>query len=150
MRVLIIEDSDYKIDHLCELLAEVLPDASVTVARAFRTAIVRLAELQPDLVLLDMSLPTFEAGPREAGGRTRPFGGREILREMDAVGVAARVIVVTQFDSFGEGRRSVSRDQLMQELKSEFPELIAGGVYYNGADSRWRDALKGILLKLKQ
>ena len=150
MKLLIIEDSDYKIDHIQGLVAEVLPNTQVFLARAFRSGIAQIMEIRPDILILDMTLPTFEARHGEGGGRTRPYGGREILRELVALRILPRVIVVTQFDRFGEGRRAVFRDQLMEELKAEFPELIVGGVYYNGADSKWRDSLKALLEIIKQ
>jgi DNA-binding NarL/FixJ family response regulator len=147
MKVLIIDDSDYKIDGLTSVIKEFCPAASISTARAFRPGIRTARLLQPDLILLDMSLPTFEITSREAGGRTRPFGGREILRELDATGHMTQIIVVTQFDRFGE--RNQSRDDVMRELQTEFPRWFLGGIYYSVVDSKWREALFALLNNFK-
>jgi DNA-binding NarL/FixJ family response regulator len=146
MKVLIIDDSDYKIDGLTSVMREFAPDAELFTARAFRPGVQLARKIRPDLILLDMSLPTFISSSRETGGRTRPFGGREILRELDATGHVTRVIVVTQFDRFGE--RNQSRDELMKEMQSEFPDWFVGGVYYSVVDSKWREELLKLLALL--
>ena len=130
MKVLIIDDSDYKVDHLSPVVHEVLPDATLEVARAFKTGLLRAIHSRPDLILLDISLPTFEVVSGEPGGRTRRFGGREILRELTAAGHRCKVIVVTQFDHFGDGNQSVLREDLMEELKDEFQSMFVAGIYY--------------------
>jgi hypothetical protein len=70
------------------------------------------------------------------------------MREIDAIGITTKVIVVTQFDRFGESRRSVLREHLMDEMKNEFPNLFYGCVYYNGSDSEWRDEIESILKRI--
>jgi DNA-binding NarL/FixJ family response regulator len=146
MKILIIDDSDYKVEGLMAVIADFSPHANVSVARSFRSGVESAKKSLPDLMLLDMTLPTFEIGSTEAGGRTRPFGGREILRELDAIGLKTRVIIVTQFDRFGE--RNQSRDELMNELREEFPDCFVGGVYYSVVDSAWRQALVELLKQL--
>jgi len=143
MKVLIIDDSDYKVDSLTALVKEFNPSINVRVQRAYRSGVVAAREWQPDLILLDISLPTFELSSREAGGRTRAYGGRDVLGDLDSTDDFAYIIVVSQFDSFGEGHQS--REELMSELHAEFPEWIVGGVYYSVVDSKWREELTELL-----
>ncbi len=147
MKVLIIDDSDYKVESLTSLVGQVLPLATIKVARAFKSGVSLARQEHPDMILLDMSLPTFEVSSGETGGRTRPFGGREILRELESTGHMTNIIVVTQFDRFGE--RNQSREDLMSELKAEFHDRIVGGVYYGAVDSTWRESLAALLENFK-
>jgi len=53
-----------------------------------------LAEV-PDLVLLDMSMPTFDMTDKDKGGRHRGFGGRDILEDIARRGASTKVVIVT-------------------------------------------------------
>lgn len=142
MKVLIIDDSDYKIRHLKAFLEELNIASELEVARSFQSGIHRLKEFVPDLVLLDMSLPTSERPGGELEGRSRIYGGREVLAEMEFYELKSKVIVVSQFDRFGEPPNSVTLDTLLAQLKRMFPLLFVGGVYYSNVDSLWRDKLR--------
>ena len=145
MKVLIIDDSDYKIDALKSVLESGKFATNIAIARSFHTGVRQLQEFAPDLVLLDMSIPTFEGPQGELGGRTRLFGGRELLAEMEFLELKARVIVVTQFDRFGDGPNTVELNALLADLTDAHPELVLGGIYYSNTDTRWRDKLWGFL-----
>ncbi len=145
MKVLIIEDTDYKIEGLSRVVSEALPKARVESARAFHTGIDKLRAFKPDIVLLDMTLPTFETKTGELDGRTRLYGGKEVLAEMEFAGVKSKVIIVTQFDRFGEPPDVIEFPALLKQLSKSFPDLIAGGVYFSNVTTRWRSDLLGLL-----
>jgi DNA-binding NarL/FixJ family response regulator len=145
MKVLIIEDTDYKVEGLSNVVAEALPNAKVTCARAFHTGIEKLREFKPNIVLLDMTLPTFETETGELDGRTRLYGGREVLAEMEFAGVKPKVIIVTQFDRFGEPPNVIEFPALLKQLSKSFPDLISGGVYFSNVTTRWRRDLHSLL-----
>jgi DNA-binding NarL/FixJ family response regulator len=150
MRLLIIDDSEYKIQSLQAVVKECLGGSETKVAKCFQTGVRVLNEFKPDLVLLDMSLPTSERSDGELEGRTRIFGGKDILAEMKFEGIKSKVVVVTQFDHFGEPPNSINLETLLSQLKNSFPELYAGGVYYSNVDASWREKLRAILQAIKQ
>lgn len=145
MKVLIIEDTDYKVDALSTAVTVALPKARIECARAFHTGIEKIREFKPHIVLLDMTLPTFESKTGELDGRTRLYGGREILAEIDFTGLKPKVIIVTQFDRFGEPPNSIEFPALLKQLSKAFPDLISGGVYYSNVTNRWRRDLNSLL-----
>ena len=145
MKALIIDDSDYKIQNLKSFLADYAFMSELKVAKSFQTGVHSLIEYRPDLVLLDMSLPTSERTDGELEGRTRIYGGKEIMAEMQFERVIAKVIIITQFDTFGKPPKSITLNDLLQQIKNEYPNLYAGGVFYNNVDFSWRDSLKAIL-----
>lgn len=145
MKILIIEDSDYKIQSLQSLLKDLELTSELTVAKSFQSGKRALKEHLPDLVLLDMTLPTSERSDGQLEGRTRIFGGKEILAEMEFLGIKSKVVIVTQFDHFGEPPNSIDLKSLFQQLSEKFPNLFLGGVYYSNVDSSWQNSLRKIL-----
>jgi hypothetical protein len=149
MKVLIIDDSDYKIQGLQTLLKECGFVSNVQIARCFQSGVKQLREFGPDLVLLDMSLPTSEGKTGELEGRNRIYGGRELLGEMEFYDIASKVVIVTQFDHFGEPPNEVKLETLLRQLQGTYPQLMLGGVYYSDIDQLWRPQLKAILQSLR-
>lgn len=145
MKILIIEDSDYKVQSLQSFLNLLQLDSELKVARCFHSGKRAIKEFRPDLVLLDMTLPTSERLDGQLEGRTRIFGGREIIAEMSLLNIKSKVIIITQFDHFGEPPDSIDLKTLLQQLKKRFPEHFLGGVYYSNVDSSWQANLRKIL-----
>jgi len=141
--VLIVEDEAPKREHLQEFLAETLPQAERYAALSVRSAIAAIRDLKPDLVLLDMSLPTFDVLPNESGGRPQGFGGIEVLRYMDRYKVKAKTIVVTAYEAFfSEDRKGMQLGELAETLASKHPQNYLGLVYYNSVYGDWRQELR--------
>lgn len=65
MRVLLVEDEDPKLRHVESRLRVELPGADIDVCRSVNSATDYLDHTVPDLILLDMSLPTFDVSERE-------------------------------------------------------------------------------------
>lgn len=142
MTALIIEDDDLKMDRLRGFLTTELPLIKIEVARSYKTGLRALMELNPALVLMDMTLPSFDIQPGTDGGRPLSLGGKELLRQMKRRGVGSPVIVVTGFDTFGSGANLVTLEQLDAELAREFGDFYLGSVYFNAASEDWRDPLR--------
>lgn len=147
MKILIIDDTDYKIESLVSLLNSCGFTSNLRVAKSFQTSIPALKEFKPDIVLLDMSLPTSEREDGALEGRPRIYGGKDVLAEMVFEEMTAKVIIVTQFDHFGEPPNSTPLDVLLKELQRDFPHLYVGGVFYSDVDYLWRDQLRALLKK---
>ena len=145
MNFLIAEDESQKLDHLRDFVISTYPGSSVICAKSVRSAIDLLEAQLPEVVLLDMSLPTFDVAPGEPGGRPQGFGGREVLRYMDFLGLKAHVIVVTAYEGFEDESRSVDLTCLYRELRDDHPNLFRGIVYYSGLNSEWQKQLHDLI-----
>lgn len=150
MKVLIIDDSDYKIQALQALLKQTGVASEMFLARSFQSGLRAIKETSPDLLLLDMTLPTSERSDGRLEGRTRIYGGREILAEMELDNLRPKVVVVTQFDHFGEPPHSTDLSVLLRQLEELYPNHFLGGVYFSNIDSSWQPKLLGILERLKK
>jgi CheY-like chemotaxis protein len=147
MNVLIVEDDENKVSQLAQFLKEVMPDAKAEVAHSLQSGLRRIRNTVPDLVLLDMTLPTYDVGPDEPGGDTHPFGGREFLRQIRRFKITVPVIVITQFETFGSGPEATTLKALDDELARNHPDVYRGAVYYHAAIQSWKDQLKKLLSK---
>lgn len=137
MKIAIVEDETRKLERLREVVKAAAPTAVVVEARSFNSGRKVVLEERPDLVVLDMSMPTFDVKKKDKGGRSRGFGGRDILEEVVRRGRSTKVVIVTGFDNFGEGTTKKTLDELKQELAHRFPELYLGTVFYRTASSGW-------------
>lgn len=82
LKILLVEDEAPKSTHIATFLKSICPSVSIHLARSVNSACNFLENEHSDLVILDMSLPTFDVCDRETGGRPQGFGGIEVLRFM--------------------------------------------------------------------
>jgi CheY-like chemotaxis protein len=148
MRILIIEDEEPKRNSILAVLGDIVPDSEREEARSVQSAIGRLRADPPDLILLDMSLPTFDVRPGETGGRPQGFGGVEVLRYMDRFKLVVPVIVVTAYEAFPKDGRQIELSDLRDQLTKSHPKTFAGLIFYNSFYSGWRDELIQVMKRM--
>ena len=145
MNVLIVEDDTNKIGQLTHIMKDLLPDVVPTIKRSLQSGLRSIRTSVPDLVLLDMTLPTYDVGPDEPGGNTHPLGGREFLGDMKRFSIVAPVIVVTQFETFGSGPETTTLQALDAELRRDYQDIYRGAVYYHASIQSWKDRLRTLI-----
>jgi CheY-like chemotaxis protein len=148
MNILLVEDEAPKQEHISSAILEVLPTVEIRIARSVRSAIDEMRQRTPDLMLLDMSLPTFDVGPTESGGRPQNFGGSEILRYMDLYDLHVPTIVITAYEAFTKAGKSIDHKSLHDELLEKHPLSYKGLIYYNSLFSEWRALLSSVISKM--
>lgn len=147
--ILLVEDEAPKRQHIERFIDQLFRSATVRIARSVNGAYDAIEARMPDLLLLDMSLPTFDIGDRETGGRPQGFGGIEILRYMAAIDIICPTIVITGYDAFPrQGDQPVGLADLRGELEAEFPQLLRGVLHYNSTVDEWKIALNRIFGEL--
>ncbi|QHE87229.1 response regulator [Hydrogenophaga sp. BPS33] len=146
--ILLVEDEAPKRAHIERFVLEVVSTARVFFARSVNAAMDALDASLPDLMLLDMSLPTFDIDKNEAGGRPQGFGGKEVMRYMKLSGISCPVIVITGYEAFPrEAGKPVDLDQIRKELAAEFPSMLVGLLHYNSTYEEWKNELRESLSK---
>jgi CheY-like chemotaxis protein len=148
MTVLIIEDDPNKLRQISDHIRSLAPSATISERSSYQSGLREIVAEPPELILLDMSMPTYDISPTERGGRTRVYAGRDVLREMQRRGIGSKVIVVTQFESFGEGPTRKTLPELTAELRRGFPENYVTTVYYHPAQSDWKSQLSAAVYEL--
>ena len=147
MNILIVEDNQSKLDHLTTFIKSKFPLASINNKRSFQTGLKEIQDSSYDIVLLDMSMPTYDITPTEAGGVKKTFAGMDILRQMQRKNIKMPVLVVTQFDIFDDGETSILLTELKTQLMQKFSDIYLGTVYYNTGVS-WELELEKYLSKI--
>lgn len=146
-KILFIEDDEDKREKVTAEVAFRFPDVSLDFASSFNTGLrMMIRNKSYSVVLLDMSVPNFDHKLGEPSeGPPESYAGKEILMQMKLRGISIPTIVVTMFDSFGDGESRQSAKELDEELMRAFSPSYLGMVYYNSAQEGWRSKLTKML-----
>lgn len=141
--VLLIEDDAFKAKRISTFVSGRFEDAVVHVERSVSSGLSSIVASRPAILLLDMSLSTYDVGPREAGGRPQNFGGVTVLEHLVRRRISIPTIVITQFPGFKrDDGAEVSLDALRSELSSKFPHLFRTLLWYSSSDRKWEVELE--------
>jgi CheY-like chemotaxis protein len=141
MKILVADDESRKIENISEFIAEKFPNFSLLTSRSVKSTISSIVEGAFDLIILDMSLPTFDIAPGEPGGRAQGSGGIEVLRNMDFHEIETPVIVVTQYETVPERGMLVPLKAIEERLYKEHPGTFRGCVFFGALNDTWRPIL---------
>lgn len=143
MNILLVEDEYPKRQNIQKFLENLPKNINITFAQSVNSALDELEDEIPDLMILDMSLPTFDITDEDSGGRPQGFGGEEVLRVLLIQNIICRTIVITGYESFlKDDGMSLNIDKLRSTLKSEFNEYIIDVIHYNSTNDSWKTHLK--------
>jgi len=145
MQILLVEDNQHKRVHISSFLSSIYPNVEVREAYSFTSGCQALADGSYPVVILDMSLPTYDKTGTEAGGRFRTFGGREIARKIVRSKSDAKIVFVTQYDAFSDKGGSHSLQTLTQELIGDCGENFGGVIFFDSSQSAWKNELMNFL-----
>lgn len=148
MEILLVEDDENKRAVIEQFLAEQFPLMRLRTAFSLQSGVRAVLEQRPELVLLDMTLPNYDIGADETGGQHHIFGGRDFIRQVERFEIDTKVIVVTQFETFGKAPNIINIDQLDNMLAAESPERHMGVVYYHASIEQWKDTLKDKIMSV--
>lgn len=145
MHVLVVDDDANKLEQLTSFLHTLFPGARIAQRRSYQSGLKYAILERPDLLVLDMSMPTYDLSAGEHGGRARAYAGREILQEIVRKRVPARAVVVTQFESFYHDQQRITLKELDAQMRLQFDSTYLGSVYYSASQAKWRDDISSIL-----
>lgn len=144
MNVLIVEDDDDKAVDISNFVRERYAVGKITVVRSLQSGLREILRGGHDLILLDMTMRNFDRSVEEDGGRPHHFAGREILRQMKREELRVPVIIVTNFERFGEEAEEVTLTDLKEELQERFPDYL-GTVHYRSNVDEWKLRLADLI-----
>lgn len=142
MKVLIIEDDELKYQHIFNYCKEILSSAEFVWKKSFQTGLNELLNFHYDLILLDMSMHIYEKSAEEGGGSFETYAGRMILSEIDINEVETKVIVITGYDIYNDGK---TLSTLKHELREEFGEFYLDTLYFIGSEEKWKNKLSQLI-----
>lgn len=146
--IIVIEDDFKKKEDIRNFLSSELQINNIVIKESYQSGLRELIKNKYDLLLLDMSIPTWDKSIDEPGGNFEKFGGYKILKEITRKKKPIKTILITMFDDFGESDTSITLSQLDNLLKTEFPNIYIGAVYYNTREEKWKSDLSDFILKM--
>lgn len=144
MQILLIEDNSNKLKQIKRVLTEICPESNIEEAYSFNSGVRKVYENKWNLIILDMSLPTYDITHTESGGDKKPVAGKNIMKRMLNRKIIVPVVIITQFETFDDDR--ISLNSLNAEFQDGFKEIWKGTVFYGNDD--WSIDLKEILDKI--
>jgi len=149
MQCLIIEDDNYKSEDLQNILKENF-DLSIEIKIAYKSGLIESLKPKYDFILLDMSMLTFDITSKERGGRPRHFAGKEIMLQMKRRNINTPVIIITQFENFGEGTDKINLNDLTKQLEDIEYLGYKKTIFYNMTQNKWQDELIETINSIKK
>ncbi|MEG1271922.1 MAG: response regulator [Acinetobacter sp.] len=144
--IYIIEDSDLKIQKIeAFLLSNGIQKEGLCIFKSYQTGTKAILSNPPKLVILDMSIPTFDKTINSREGRLRPLGGYDVMKKIAFKNIKTKVVVLTQLEFFGEGSEKKSFDQLREKCFENFPEIFLDCIYYSPTNFSWQQTLLSYL-----
>jgi CheY-like chemotaxis protein len=146
-RILIVEDNHKKLEKLKTFLESEYKDVQLEERTSYNSASKEIALnfSRYDLILLDMSMQTYDISNEESGGEPEPLAGKNILRQMYFREIPTKVLVVTMYENFVDGTKIT---QLNEELKKEYPDNYCGYIFFSHNNFDWATNLKESINKL--
>jgi CheY-like chemotaxis protein len=146
MKILIVDDYEEKLNEIERFLFSEFKNIEVSTNRSYQSGLKTILTTKHDLILLDMSMPTYDISKGEKGGQKKPFAGKEILRQMQRKKIIVPVIIITQFKTFGEAPNSLSLEELKNQLNlfKNYNETV----FYVYGNVMWKKDLKKFINEL--
>lgn len=148
MKFLVVEDDSNKAKQIADFLDETYVGCDIILKRSYQSGLKELYSNKFDVALLDMQLPTFDITSGEDGYKFRKLAGIDILSELKRKSHTIKIIIVTQFETFGEGESLVQLSDLKNTLKNQYSTNYLDTVYYNASQSSWKKELKNLIGQL--
>jgi CheY-like chemotaxis protein len=149
MRILIIEDDPIKLKNVSDYLKDAYSKAEILDRMSYQSGLKLILKENFDVILLDMQLPNYDIKPGEDGYRHRPMAGRDILKEIKRKKIPAKVIIITQYDTFGENGKTSSLDEWHTSFIEDFAGIYLKIIFYKPGLTSWKLSLKENLDALK-
>lgn len=145
MNILLIEDDQHKSSQISNYLDSVIDDLTIVLKKSYQSGLKEIILGNYDLILLDMQLPNFDIQAGEDGYKFRKTAGLDILEEIERKKIQCKVIVVTQFETFGEGKFYIDLNDLQKILESNFRNIYINTVFYSPQNNMWQSNLINLI-----
>ena len=146
MRVLLVEDDEFKASDLSKVVIECIIECEIIKAASVTSALRLISSELFNLIILDMSLPTFDLSGPGGGGSPQGQGGIEVIRVARRLNICACIVVVTQYPDIEIDGNDVALSQASKILSSRFSCDVRACIHYEFDGDGWRDQLRNSLL----
>ena len=150
MKVLIIEDDDYKADNLAKFTKNVFKTVVIVKAQSLAEAIDEIDNSVFDFIFVDMAIPSHTPAPGEGAPISFLTGGIDVLLELSALGRTDSCVVITQYPSIEISGEHYSLNKAPQIFKEQLDCEVLKCIYYVEGSSQWKDELNKVIEKYNE
>ncbi|MEE3923322.1 hypothetical protein [Pseudomonas viridiflava] len=149
MKILIVEDDDYKLERIRSFAALAFGGVDIRASESLKGALEAVADDIYDLIFVDMAIPSH---PTIAGqGTPVPFntGGLAVLMELAALDRHDPCIIITQYPDIEISGEYIPIDQVREKLPLLLECEVLACVFYDEDKDSWQDELSTVFKELK-
>lgn len=142
-RLLIVEDIEPKANEIKAFVEKEYPLVEIFRTESYNSSLKEIFTNYNnyDLILLDMTMSTFDVSEEDHGGLPEPLAGRQILDGMFLRDITTPVVVVTMYKSFA----GVGIAEFDKELSEEYADIYRGYIFFVYNSNDWKEKLKTYL-----
>ncbi|MCR5038768.1 MAG: hypothetical protein K6A94_05475 [Bacteroidales bacterium] len=146
MKILLVEDVEGKANSIIACIKEEFPECEVVTRSSYHSAAKEIFLHHQDyqMILLDMSMSTYDKNIEELGGVPEAMAGKRILEGMFLREIETKVVVVTMYDRFGGEKLN----ELDKEFQKEYADFYRGYVFFSFNKADWQRVLIGKIRQL--
>ena len=141
MRILLVEDDEYKKTKIEAVLKSALIDFELTIAKSVRDAVTCMQGIGFDHVILDIALPSRGQLPGGGAGLPMPAGGIEVLLEISYQSRTDPVTILTQYPEIEFDGKLVDLKRARQLLMRSIKATIVDVIHFEIDNNIWKDQL---------
>lgn len=146
MKILVVEDDLFKFSRVAELLKEIFSEIDLIHHDNVFGAVNYLRSEVPDLIVLDMSLPSHPAVAGEGSPVSMPAGGIEIILELKILGkTLIPTVVLTQYPDVEIEFEYYAIENAAGIINSLYEIKKVWVVHYDNESPEWRETLTEVL-----
>lgn len=138
MNILVVEDDQFKFSKIFEILEKVHMGAQVIHHDNVSSATIYLKSNTPELIVLDMSLPSHPAIAGKGSPISMPAGGIEVILELRYLKKTnIPILILTQYPDIEIEDEYYSIDRSTQVIKEFFGMTSVSVTLYDNDSEEW-------------
>lgn len=149
MKIVIIEDNEHKRKKIKDFIFKIDESINIDEAYSYTTGLKKCINNSYDLLILDMTMPTYEKSSNETGGNFRTYGGKEIVRQLKRKKKDLPFVILSQYSKFSDNTMTLSLDEISNQLKKVSPDYFIETILYDTSSSTWKAMLEEIIKSRK-
>ena len=138
-KILIVEDLPEKADEIKKTVLANIESIELEIKTSYHSAIEEIYRFYSEyfLILLDISMSTFDVDVEENGGLPEALAGKRILEGMYLRDIPTKVKVVTMYENID----GIRIQELDKELREDNPDSYDGYIFFSFNKSEWKKQL---------
>ncbi len=144
MKILCIEDQEEKYRQIEHAIADVY--VNIGWENNCQNGLMKMRNQNYDVVLLDMSMPICNDSEQETFDS---YAGMYVLKEIKRRKYPTKVIVITGFSDFEQGKKVITLSELDSEISEKYGSIYLGFVKYDSTNIEWQEKLIELIEQAK-